>query len=86
MLVKKISLKIGEQRNMLEAIRNNVRVLGQLLGQTIAVEKGDEWVKESVVERSPFLDDDDNPIELKEEEAEKPKRRRRKSKTDPENV
>lgn len=29
---------------MLEAIRNNVRVLGQLLGQTIAVEKGDEWV------------------------------------------
>ncbi|QOL25361.1 phosphoenolpyruvate carboxylase [Thalassotalea sp. LPB0316] len=29
---------------MLDAIRNNVRVLGQLLGQTIAVEKGDEWV------------------------------------------
>ena len=29
---------------MLEAIRNNVRVLGQLLGQTIAIEKGDEWV------------------------------------------
>lgn len=30
---------------MLEAIRSNVRVLGQLLGQTIAVEKGDEWVE-----------------------------------------
>lgn len=29
---------------MLDAIRSNVRVLGQLLGQTIAVEKGDEWV------------------------------------------
>jgi len=50
------------------------------------VEKGDEWVKESVVERSPFLDEDDNPIELKQEEPEKPKRRRRKPKTDPESV
>ena len=50
------------------------------------VEKGDEWVKESIVERSPFLDEDDNPIELKQEEPEKPKRRRRKPKTDPENV
>ncbi len=30
---------------MLETIRNNVRTLGQLLGQTIAVEKGDEWVE-----------------------------------------
>ena len=50
------------------------------------VEKGDEWVKESIAERSPFLDEDDNPIELKEEESEKPKRRRRKVKTDPENV
>lgn len=30
---------------MLEAIRSNVRVLGNLLGQTIAVEKGDEWVE-----------------------------------------
>lgn len=29
---------------MLDAIRENVRVLGQLLGQTIAVEKGPEWV------------------------------------------
>lgn len=29
---------------MLEVIRNNVRVLGQLLGETIAVEKGDEWI------------------------------------------
>ncbi|MFD2164704.1 phosphoenolpyruvate carboxylase [Thalassotalea euphylliae] len=29
---------------MLETIRQNVRVLGQLLGETIAVEKGDEWV------------------------------------------
>jgi hypothetical protein len=50
------------------------------------VEKGDEWVKESVVERSPFLDENDKPIEMKEEEPEKPKRRRRKTKTDPENV
>ena len=50
------------------------------------VEKGDEWVKESIVERSPFLDEDDNPIELKQEEPEKPKRRRRKPKTDPESV
>jgi len=50
------------------------------------IEKGDEWVKESIAERSPFLDEDDNPIELKEEESEKPKRRRRKVKTDPENV
>lgn len=30
---------------MLDTIRSNVRVLGQLLGQTIAVEKGDEWVE-----------------------------------------
>lgn len=50
------------------------------------VEKGDEWVKESMVERKPFLDDEDNPIELKTEEKPKPKRRARKPKTDPENV
>jgi len=29
---------------MLDTIRKNVRVLGQLLGETIAVEKGNDWV------------------------------------------
>ncbi|NVK25167.1 MAG: phosphoenolpyruvate carboxylase [Gammaproteobacteria bacterium] len=29
---------------MLEAVRNNVRALGTLLGNTIAVEQGEEWV------------------------------------------
>lgn len=51
------------------------------------IEKDNEWVKESLAERSPFLDEEDKPIELKkDEEPEKPKRRRRKTKTDPESV
>ena len=51
------------------------------------VEKDNEWVKESLTERRPFLDEEDNPIDLKtEEEPAKPKRRRRKPKTDPESV
>ena len=29
------------------------------------VEGKDGWVKESVTERQPFLDDDDNPIEAR---------------------
>ena len=53
------------------------------------VEKvNDEWVKASVVERKPFLDDDDQPIatdeptqEITEEEV-KPKRRTRNTKKD----
>ena len=49
------------------------------------VEGKDGWVKESVSERQPFLDDDDNPIEASAEQEEKPKttkRRTRKTKTD----
>ncbi|TKB43193.1 phosphoenolpyruvate carboxylase [Thalassotalea mangrovi] len=29
---------------MLDSIRNNIRVLGEILGQTIAIEQGPEWV------------------------------------------
>ena len=53
------------------------------------VEGKDGWVKESVTERKPFLDDDDKPIEAKAEKEEKPKttkRRTRKTKTDQESV
>jgi hypothetical protein len=51
------------------------------------IEKDNEWVKESLAERKPFLDEEDNPIDLKKDEEEaKPKRRRRKPKTDPESV
>jgi hypothetical protein len=50
------------------------------------VEVNNEWVKESVAERKPFLDDQDKPIENKDKPKPAPKRRGRKSKTDPENV
>ena len=53
------------------------------------VEGKDGWVKESMVERKPFLDDEDNPIEVVSEKEEKPKatkRRTRKTKTDQESV
>ena len=53
------------------------------------VEGKDGWVKESMVERKPFLDDEDNPIEVVAEKEEKPKatkRRTRKTKTDQESV
>jgi len=49
------------------------------------VEGKDGWVKESMAERKPFLDDEDNPIEVVAEGEEKPKttkRRTRKTKTD----
>ena len=29
---------------MLDTVRNNVRTLGSLLGKTIAVEQGDQWI------------------------------------------
>lgn len=43
----------------------------------------EEWVKISLKERKPFLDDDDKPIECSEasEEAPKPKRKRKTTKT-----
>ena len=53
------------------------------------VEGEDGWVKESVTERKPFLDEDDNPIAATSEKEEKPKttkRRTRKTKTDQESV
>lgn len=52
------------------------------------IEKNNEWIKESLAERKPFLDEEDNPIQSAEEEEEKPqkKRRARKPKTDPEIV
>jgi len=51
------------------------------------IEKGDEWVKESIAERKPFLDDDGKPIVAKKETKASPqKKRTRKTKTDPENV
>lgn len=49
------------------------------------VEGKDGWVKEADVERKPFLDDNDNPIEVEAKKEEKPKttkRRTRKTKTD----
>lgn len=52
------------------------------------IEKNNQWIKESLAERKPFLDEEDNPIQSAEEEEEKPqkKRRARKPKTDPEIV
>ena len=53
------------------------------------VEGEDGWVKESMTERKPFLDDEDNPIEIVAEKEEKPKvtkKRTRKTKTDQESV
>lgn len=53
------------------------------------VEGKDGWVKESETERKPFLDEDDNPIEVEAKKEEKPKttkRRTRKTKTDQESV
>ena len=43
----------------------------------------EEWVKISLKERKPFLDDDDKPIECSDasEEAPKPKRKRKTTKT-----
>ena len=55
------------------------------------VEGKDGWVKESMAERQPFLDDEDNPIELsaEAETEQKPKvtkKKTRKTKTDQESV
>jgi len=53
------------------------------------VEGEDGWVKESIKERQPFLDEEDNPIEAVAEKEEKPKatkKRTRKTKTDQESV
>ena len=53
------------------------------------VEGKDGWIKESITERKPFLDDEDNPIGTVAQKEEKPKttkRRTRKTKTDQESV
>jgi hypothetical protein len=53
------------------------------------VEGKDGWVKESIAERKPFLDDEDNPIQASAEKEEKPKatkKKPRRAKTDQESV
>ena len=52
---------------------------GEEVVKIVNSEDEEEWVKLSLKERKPFLDEEDNPIAVKSEEKPKPKTRRKTS-------